>query len=396
MKADDAKLNRWLKIAAITVLAFLALYLLADYVMPILGNILSVAFPLILPFILAIILAVLLSPVINWLQRKTRMKRGAAVGIVLVLALLAMTAVVVVIISQLIKEIYILAADFSDSSYGINIDAIMEYMESLYTSTALSSFVDPAVIQSGFNSLGVTLTNWITDFLYKLADFFKSTPGIFFMLLVAAFGTYYFCKDENMVVNFITRITPHKMEDAAKGTYLSMIDAFLGYVRAQLILITITAVISIIGFLILRTDYVIVMGLMVGFFDLLPVFGPGTVFVPWAAFSAINGDYFTAIGLMVIYVLVICIRHVIQPKLIADGIGLHPLATIASIYIGLKLLGVWGLIFGPIILVIVLGIIESYNLYKKRLSGDSSDTGFTVSGESRTQKNKKGIFKIFK
>lgn len=366
MKADDTKLNRWLKICTIIVLVFLALYLFSDYVMPILSNVVAIVFPLILPFVLAIILAVLLTPIINFLQRKTKMNRGIAVGIVLILAILALSGVLAIIISQLTKEVYVLAADFSDSSWGIDVNAIVKYIEDFYTSSILSNYVDHSVIQNGLNSFGNTFTEWITDFLYKFADVLKATPIALFMLLVAAFATYYFCKDENMVVNFITKISPKKVETAAKDTYLNMIDVFLGYVRAQLILITITAIISIIGFVILRTDYVIVMGLLVGFVDLLPILGPGAVFIPWTAYCFVTGDYFTGLGLLIIYIVASTVRYLIQPKLIADGIGLHPLATIASLYIGLELLGVWGLIFGPIVLVIFLGILESYNAGKKQ------------------------------
>ena len=366
MKADETKLNGWLKLSAVVVLVCLAIYLFADYVLPILGTVLKTVFPLILPFLLAIILAVLITPVINWVQRKTKMKRGATVGIVLVLVLLIFAGAMGMLFSQLVKEIYVLAADFADSSYGIDINAIVKYWEDFYTSSALSGFVDADVIKHGLENVGNSFSQWIVEALYKIGDVLRSTPSALFMLLVAGFATYYFCKDENMAVNFIAKITPKRMENAARDTYAGMVEAFLGYVRAQVILITVTAIISIIGFLILRTDYVLVMGLLVGFCDLLPILGPGTVFIPWSIYNFFMGDYFTAIGLLVVYGIAVCVRHVIQPKLIADGVGLHPLATIASLYFGLELFGVWGLIFGPIFLVIILGILESVNTARKR------------------------------
>lgn len=366
MKADETKINGWLKLSAVVVLVFLAIYLFADYIMPILGTVLSTVFPLILPFILALILAVLITPVINWVQRKTKMKRGATVGIVLVLVLVVCAGAMGVLFSQLVKEIYVLAADFADSSYGININSVVKYWEDFYSSSALSGLVDENVIKHSLENVGNSFSQWIVDALYKIGDVLRSAPSALFMLLVAGFATYYFCKDENMAVNFIAKITPKKIENAARDTYSGMVEAFLGYVRAQVILITVTAIISIIGFLILRTDYVLVMGFLVGFCDLLPILGPGTVFIPWSIYNFFIGDYFTGIGLLVVYGVAVCVRHVIQPKLIADGVGLHPLATIASLYFGLELCGVWGLIFGPIILVIVLGIVESINTARKK------------------------------
>lgn len=383
MKPDNTKLNFSLKISAIVVLILLAIYLFADYVMPVLGKFLSVIFPLILPFLLAVFITVLVNPIVNWLQRRIKIRRSYVVAIVLTITLFALVGIIAVLVVHLIKEIYILAADFSDSSYGIDVNAVLSYIENFYTNSPLVNYVEPSVIKNGFSNFANTFTGWMTDFLYKMADILKATPAILFMLLVACFATYYFCKDENMVINFIAKISPKKMEDAAKKTYMDMVSVFFGYVRAQLILITVTAVISVIGFMILRTDYVLVMGLLVGFCDVLPILGPGTVFIPWAIICAVNGDYSTAIGLLIVYLVAVVVRHLIQPKLIADGIGLHPLATIAAIYIGLKLFGVWGLIFGPIILVIILGIFESYKQSKKQKKvglGNSGNSGGSDSG----------------
>ena len=366
MKLDDAKVNRWLKLATIIVLIFLAIYLFADYIMPIISQVLSFVFPLILPFILAIILAVLITPVINWLHKKTKMKRGLVVVVVLVLALAVSVGGLGFLITQLIKEFNVLAADFSDASYGINIPAIIDYFEEFYTNGPLTGVIDPAIIQQGFDKFTVGVTEWLVETFHGFANALRSIPSILFMLLVVGFATYYFCKDENMAVNIITKITPKKIEDTARETYKDMINAFLGYVRATIVLITISGIISVIGFLILRTDYVILMGVLVAICDLLPILGPGTVLVPWAIFNLLTGDLFTGIGLIIIYLVVLVVRQLIQPKLIADGVGLHPLATIVSLYFGLELLGVWGLIFGPILLVVVLGILESLDIRKRR------------------------------
>lgn len=395
MRVDDVKLTRWLKMASILVLVLLAIFLFSDYVMPVLGHVLAVVFPLILPFFLAVLLAILLTPAINWLYKKTGMKRGASVAIVLLVVFLVIAGIIAVLVSHLVKELYLLAADFSNSSYGIDIHGMLEQLEEIYFSSSLAELIDPSVVQESLRNFGNTLTEMVTNFIYQVADWLMETPSILFMLLVTAFATYYFCKDENMAVNLLTKFMPRKMKTAARDTYLGMIDVFFGYVRAQLILITITAMISMIGFLILRTDYVIVMGLIVGFVDLLPVFGPGAVFVPWSLYCFVSGDYSTGIGLLIIYIVALCVRNVIQPKLIADGIGLHPLATIASLYIGLELFGAWGLLFGPVVLVIVLGALESYHVGKRKRTEGENNSGQSPPASPPVGQKKK-FFKLFK
>ena len=366
MNIDIAKANAWLRISAIVVLVLLAVCLFSDYVLPIIAEVFGFLLPLLLPFFLALVLAVLLTPIVNWFQNRLRLRRGGAVCIVLALTVFAVIAVASAAFSQLIKELYVLAADISDPSYGINIEGILNSFENMYSDLAILNLIDSETIRLGIDYIGNSFVEWSVSALYAVVDALKATPSILFMLLVTAFALYYFCKDENMVMNFITKLLPRKIEGAARETYANMINAFLGYVRAQLVLITISAVIAVTGFLILRTDYVIVMGFLVGFCDLLPILGPGTVLIPWCVYSMISGDIFTGIGLLIIYLIVVVVRNLIQPKLISDGVGLHPLATIVSLYFGLKIGGVWGLIFGPLVLVVILGVLESINTIKKQ------------------------------
>lgn len=365
MNIDMAKTNTWLKISAVVVLVLLAVCLFSDYVLPILANVVDFLIPLLLPFFLAFILAVLLNPIVNILQRGLKLCRGGAVCIVLALTVVFVTTVLSVMFSGLIKELYVLAADLADPTYGIDIYGMLASFESLYSDVEIFGLINSQTINKCVGFIGNCFVEWSVNALYTVIDVLKSTPSVLFMLLVTAFALYYFCKDENMAMNFVAKLLPKKMECVARKTYANMIDAFMGFVRAQFLLVTVSAVISVVGFLILRTDYVIVMGLLVGFCDLLPVLGPGTVLIPWGIYCLFGGDIFTGVGLLVIYLIVIVVRNLIQPKLISDGVGLHPLATIISLYFGFKIAGVWGLIFGPLVLVVILGIWESVNVTKK-------------------------------
>lgn len=134
---------------------------------------------------------------------------------------------------------------------------------------------------------------------------------------------------------------------------INLRSALFGYVRAQVILISMTFGIVLIGLLILRIDNPLSVALLAAFFDLLPYLGVGTLLIPWAAFAAVSGDWYVTIGLIILYIIVIVQRNFAEPKIVGSHIGLNPLAALIAIFVGLKLFGVLGFIVGPVLAVLI-------------------------------------------
>ena len=361
LKIPEEKLNRWLKIILLCLAALAAIYMLADHVLPVVLTVCRFIGPLLLPFILAFVLAILLEPLIELFQRRLHMSRTCAVVIALCIAFGLIFFVVGALISRLVVEISDLVKDLSNGMIGIDFDAIIAWIENFYN-TFVADLGGTGLLPDGLQNVFGSVSEWSVGFLNGLGNVLSSTPAMLFMLLVMAFATYYFCKDKNMALRFLLKIIPKNHRSQVEDTYVSTINAFLGYFRAQLLLMAITMVISLIGLMVLRMDYVIVMAILIGFFDFLPVFGPGTIYIPWIIIRLVQGDIFTAVGLAIVYAICSVVRYVLQPKLIADGMDLHPLATITSIFLGLKIFGVIGILVGPILWVIGLAI---YRAYKK-------------------------------
>lgn len=134
-----------------------------------------------------------------------------------------------------------------------------------------------------------------------------------------------------------------------------------GYLKAQVILIIISFFIVLIGlyifhFLNLNVEYPLMAALGIGFVDALPIVGSGTVMVPWAVLSAVNGNIKLAIGLLILYVIVIVVRQLIEPKIVSNHIGIHPIFTLIAMYTGFKIVGIVGMFIGPILLIIIKNI----------------------------------------
>ena len=107
-------------------------------------------------------------------------------------------------------------------------------------------------------------------------------------------------------------------------------------------------------------QYSLLLGIGIGLLDALPIFGTGTVLIPWALFRLVNGDWLYGIGLFVIYIICYFLRQVMEAKIMADKVGLTPLETLISMYVGLRLFGLLGFILGPIGLLIIEDLVELY------------------------------------
>jgi predicted PurR-regulated permease PerM len=111
--------------------------------------------------------------------------------------------------------------------------------------------------------------------------------------------------------------------------------------------------------------------LVVGFLDILPILGPGALFVPWSLWEIASGNGSFGFELLVLYGIIVIVRQVLEPKIVADSIGLHPLATLVGMFVGLKAAGVMGMFLGPVILVLFqalrrAGLLPVYNGTNKR------------------------------
>lgn len=132
-----------------------------------------------------------------------------------------------------------------------------------------------------------------------------------------------------------------------------------GYFFAQLKIMCMIYIILVVGFLILGVDYAGLVALLVALLDFLPVFGTGTVLIPWTIIELIMGDYIHAVGMLVLYGVTLLSRQLLQPKLVGDAMGLNPLTTLFFMYLGFRFSGIAGMILA---VPIGMMIIELYHI----------------------------------
>lgn len=125
------------------------------------------------------------------------------------------------------------------------------------------------------------------------------------------------------------------------------------YFRVQLMIMTCTAIICMIGLLILKNPYAIILGILIGILDALPLFGTGTVLIPWSIILVAFGHFFHAAVLFTVYIITYLLREYMESKYMGDRLGIAPFTMMVIIYMGLILYGIWGFILGPVSYVII-------------------------------------------
>lgn len=338
---------------------------------------LKYAFWLVAPFVFAFLIAMLLQKPIRVISKKTRIKKGiiGAVAVLLIIAILA-SAVVLVgyrvvvefrgfgqYIMQKIENLpqFISSAEnwlldkiafLPDSIEKTATDAITDFVDNILLITSERSEVIPgSPDSSGLGGLDLSMLATPLGGLWSTA---KQIPSILTAVLIGIIACFFITCDYDNLTSLIKNNVSEAHEVAIVRTKRLFGDILGKMFKSYVTIIFITFCEISIGLNILKLigvyngGYILVISICTALLDILPVFGTGTVLVPWAVISLFSGNYGLGIGLLIVYALITVIRQILEPHLVAMNVGLPPIATLAGMYLGLQIFGVVGIFIVPI------------------------------------------------
>jgi sporulation integral membrane protein YtvI len=322
------------------------------------------------PFLIAIITALLINPFVNLLERKVNLPRALAV----IISIILIIGVFIGLITLLITEI-VAGANYLANVLPDHVQTLVNYIENFIASQVIP-FYDKATslfkslnagqqdtimqnIQSAGQKIASSAGEFLQNFFQKLPSLIAWIPNAATVLIFSLLATFFISKDWYRISTYGRKFLPEKAQKSGKTVFKDLKKALVGFIKAQLTLISITLIIVLIGLLILRVNYAITIALVCGIVDILPYLGTGVVFIPWIVYEAITGHVSLALGLGVLYTVVIVQRQFMEPKILSSSIGLNPLATLVALFVGFKLVGFLGLILGPVTLVIISTLIKA-------------------------------------
>lgn len=222
-----------------------------------------------------------------------------------------------------------------------------------------------------------TIGQFVTDFSGKalvwVTNSATSIPGAIVQVIITVISTFFMVLDFEKVFGFLKKLVPVKMRDVVStGAHYGK-SMVLVYIKSYSILFSLTFVELTIGFLILGVQYAPVLALAIAVFDLMPILGTGGILLPWTLTALIIGNYKMSIGILVLYLIITAIRNTLEPKIVGKQIGLHPLATLIAMLLGLKLFGLVGLLGVPVLLAVTNAMYRTRQAESVKQEGESAE-----------------------
>lgn len=197
-------------------------------------------------------------------------------------------------------------------------------------------------------SVGQMVSNLSIEAMGLVSGAATSLPGFFINLLLVIVSTYFIAADYDQLTGFCLA----QLNEKARTVFFQIKEYVVGTlfvcIRSYALIMSITFAELAVGLVVIGVDNAILISLAISIFDVLPVLGTGGIMIPWIILEALQGDYTLSLGLLLVYLFITVVRNIIEPKIVGDQIGLHPVVTLASMTLGAQLFGVMGLFGFPI------------------------------------------------
>lgn len=275
-----------------------------------------------------------------------------------------------IIIGFLVWGIVSLISESSNllQNFNIYMEKANEIIQNLLASIDLSKIKIPQEImniaQNSFQEFLGTVSTWAKELLTSVLNGITSIPTVVIYIVITLLSLYFICTDKIYMVDQLEHHFPRKWVKKLAMHIKEITKVLGGYLKAEVILVFVSFFISVVGLYLLKfagfnLPFPLLAALIIGFVDALPIFGSGTVMIPWAILCAIDGDIKLGIAILVLWIIMSIVRQFMEPRLVSKQIGIHPIFTLIAMYTGFKLIGVIGMLIGPIVLIVLKNIFGS-------------------------------------
>lgn len=327
-----------------------------SFMIAIVGGILKFTGQYMMPFVVGFVIAFILKPFIRRLHQRFGDKKWMSLLVVLVFyGLFALLAfwIFVSVAAGIQKLAQVIPGFYNDLFYPFVLDSVNKmsvFLEGL--DPEVLSVIDDVTV-SILQSLDGLFKMISSGALNLLTKFVAAVPSLLVSILIAIISSFFFTMDYQPIVNKFVSFLPTRARELAFDIKDGLVSTLGKYGKAYLKIMSLTFVELSIGFLIIGVDNPIGLAALIAMVDILPVLGTGGFMIPWIFVELLKGNMSLALALFVLYMIVTIVRNIVEPKIVGDQIGLHPLTTLMSIYVGVKIFGFWGLLGMPIAITIV-------------------------------------------
>lgn len=333
-------------------LALIGGLLLASYIT------IKYIFVLIWPFVLAYGIALLVHPVVNFLVVKLHFHKNAATILTLFITMLGIGVALFYLISGLMEQ----TISFIEK-WPVYEEKLLNCMRNTCHIIERMFKMDRGTLYDGvYDGATSAMVNWQRNVMPTIVNNSVKTLmtvfDIFIVVILTIMAVFYLTRDMDKYKKVNPENTFYKEIRYIRDLLSRIIKA---YIRSQFVIMSVVAFICSVGLFFIGNDYYILVGIILGILDALPLIGIGIVLIPWSILYIFMGSYYKAGILFVIFLLCYFVREYLEPRLMGKHIGITPIASLVSMYIGYGLFGFLGMIAGPLVYVLIREVVGKYN-----------------------------------
>jgi sporulation integral membrane protein YtvI len=328
--------------------------------------------PILLPFLAAWLISLVIRPLAKKTARQFHLPIKLCAAILLTLFWTALILLMGLALRRVMGEMSRLLAQLLENNGEIPgvVDDSFDLFEFLMARLGIYPEAGSgyALFRSRFYEILADMSDHLIQALGQglptfAAKLLSSLPSAFFALLIAVIAGFYFCMEESAVTERSSCFLPRSVRARIPLWKARAKQISWRYVRVYLLLLALTFGELLIGFFILGVEYAFLLALVVAVLDMLPVLGVGTVLVPWALVAFFQKDFYLGFGLSILYLVMLIMRQIVEPKLLGRSLGLHPLLALFAGYAGFRLCGFFGMLAGPVAATLVKNALPSIKFF---------------------------------
>ncbi|MEA5051725.1 MAG: sporulation integral membrane protein YtvI [Oscillospiraceae bacterium] len=307
---------------------------------------------IIMPFVVAFAVAMMSRPVIAFLRKKARFSNGAAavVSVILIYALFGgLVGFLGTKIVLTLRDWIVMLPDTYVNSFLPAFNASLNGLEGVAQRLGpeFAAFFENLSADLTA-SIGKGLTNLASAFATWVGHTATAVPGFLIKVLITIVSSFFITKDYDLITRFLLLQLSPRGADTVRKIKQGLIGTIGSYLKSYLLIMGITFLELLIGLSIFRVDNAFIISLVIALFDILPVVGCGTILVPWIIVVLIQGKYVLAAELFALWVVITVVRNIIEPKIVGEQVGMHPVLVLFGMVVGTYFFGGVGLLGVPV------------------------------------------------
>jgi len=333
------------------------------------------------PFLIALLFSFFLHPIVTFLEKKLKFPRIFGALVIVCFVFIAISGIAFFLITEVIHGTTYLAIKIPDhyqtfinqfelfltNKFVPMYNQLSLFIKSLHTTQQTTIQEN---IQQFTSQLATSGTLFLKNTLLKIPSMLSMIPYSITIVIFTVIATILITNDWLLIKRMSHKLVPMQLKDMSKNIVTYFEKSLFGYIKAQCILISISASITLIGLLMLDINHALTITMIIAIVDLLPLIGTGIIFIPWIGYLFFTGHYPLTIGLAIIYIVIIIVRQILEPKVLSANIGVSPLIALVVLFMSIQWWGMIGVLITPIILVTIntcyrAGVFKSIWYYVK-------------------------------